>query len=423
MNRVQDDSLPGALEAELAPEFRLLRLLGEGAVARVYSARETGLERLVAVKVLRSELMDDDRVAQRFSREARSAARIIHPNVVTVHRVGSLSDGVPYIVMEYVPGRTLADLLAGGALPETARSLAILAQVDRALAAAHRHGVVHRDVRPGNILLEARSERTVLTDFGIAGIMETGGEVVTHLTRAGEALGDPRYASPEQLLAEPVTEAADVYSLGVLGYELLAGQPPFSGATDPERVAAKLRDPPPRLVPTHPHAVPPGASALLERCLARRPEQRPLAGELARSLEPAAAEAPAPGPGQPLRPVGHGAAIPLLSGFLSELRRRRVYRTAAAYLAGMIVLLEGSSLVLPALSAPDWLYRALVLLVVGAFPGVLALSWAFDVTPSGISRTEAVEADAAGSRGRAVLGAMGMAASIAIAGLLLWWLL
>src|SRR5688500_12718957 len=154
--------------------------------------------------VRRPELGMDGAPRRRFEREARSAASLTHPNVVSVHRLGRLADGTPYLVMTYVNGRTLADRLkAEGLMPEPeARSL--LTQMASALAAAHKKGIVHRDVRPANVLVEEETGRFLLSDFGIAGLLEGEGSE-QRLTRTGQIIGEPRYASPEQLRGEKVT--------------------------------------------------------------------------------------------------------------------------------------------------------------------------------------------------------------------------
>ncbi|MGH7556064.1 MAG: protein kinase domain-containing protein, partial [Longimicrobiales bacterium] len=206
-------TLVARLEADLSPEFEVVREIAQGKIAHVYLARERALQRLVAVKVLRPELSVEQVHRVRFEREARSVAKLVHPNVVTVHRVGQLSDGSPYLVMEYVTGRNLADTLAAeGPLPEGDAS-SVLAQVAAALAAAHARGILHRDVRPANIVWTRESGRAVLMDFGIAAVAEEQSDTVTRLTESGEILADPAYMSPECLLGQSVTTATDVFSL------------------------------------------------------------------------------------------------------------------------------------------------------------------------------------------------------------------
>ena len=202
------------LQAELDSEFDILRLLGEGSVAQVYLARERALQRLVAIKLMKSELAEDETARKRFERESRSAAKIHHHNVATVHRVGSLEDETPFIIMEYIEGRNLADLLQAEGVMTIEQACHTLSQVALALAAAHENGIVHRDVRPDNVVGEEDSDRVVLTDFGIAGILETGNETITRLTQQGLLLGDPRYMSPEQLLGESITDESDVLQPG-----------------------------------------------------------------------------------------------------------------------------------------------------------------------------------------------------------------
>ena len=163
------------LQAELAPEFQIVRQVGEGARARVYVARAVSLRRLVAIKVLNSEVAQDETARKRFERESRSAAKIHHHNVATVHRVGLLKDQTPFIITEYIEGRNLADARQAEGAMTVEQARHVPSQLASALAAAHENGIVHRDVKPENGVQEKDSDRVVLTDFGIAGILETGG--------------------------------------------------------------------------------------------------------------------------------------------------------------------------------------------------------------------------------------------------------
>jgi serine/threonine protein kinase len=258
----------------------LERQLGHGGMASVYAARDTGLDRTVAVKVLADNLAGDEDLRRRFLREARLAARLSHPNVVNVFDAGE-DDGQPYIVMELVEGETLAE--RGRVPPDEARGLAL--QAARGLAHAHEAGLVHRDIKPGNLLLR-RDGTLKIADFGIARAAET-----TALTQAGTVLGTAAYLAPEQALGEEVTPAADVYSLGAVLYELLTGRPPFefdSLADLAEKQRAMAIAPVRELTPQ----VPRDLEDLVMRCLARNPSYRPTAEELVRELEPAAPEPP-----------------------------------------------------------------------------------------------------------------------------------
>jgi len=417
------------LSTVLAPDFRLLRPLREGAMAHVYLAGETALERLVAVKVLRPELATDATVRRRFAREARAAARIAHPGVVVVHRVGELPEGLPYLVMEYVEGRTLEDVLAADAPHDLALAREWLTQLAAALATAHEKRIIHRDVRPANILLEDATGRVVLTDFGIAGIKESGNAIITRLTRAGESLGDPRYASPEQLLGEPVTEATDVYSLGVVAYEVLSGAGPFAADVPREMVAAHLLQAPRDLREMRAD-VPAELVRLIERCLAKKPEHRPRAAEVAEALAAMGRE-PASAPhnlvsGSAAAEDGEPPFFPALASFLAELRRRRVYRAVATYLAAAFLVLQGADLVLPALSVSSWVYLLLVTAAVGGFPILLVLTWIFDVNRGGIQRTPAALSDPllpGDKLVRRALQILGIGFSVLAAALLGWWML
>jgi tRNA A-37 threonylcarbamoyl transferase component Bud32 len=407
-----ESTIPG-LQSALAPEFEILRPLGVGGMASVFLGREVALRRLVAIKVPRPELADDPTIRARFEREARAAARLRHPGIAGIHRIARLDDGTPYLIMEYVDGPTLADRLrADGPLPR-GEAIDLLGQVAEALAEAHDRGVIHRDVRPGNVLLTDHDSRAVLTDFGIAGILDTGAEVVTRITRPGELLGDPAYRSPEQLLGEPLTPAADTYGLGLLAYEVLTGQRPFSASTPDALALAHLRLPPRDLLDLAPDLDPELAS-VVERCLAKDPRHRPSARSMASLVADSQARADAV--------PGAITQIPAIAGFLGELRRRRVYNVAIGYAAGAFVLLQVAELLVQGLPAPDWVYPLVVAVTLSGFPVAMVLAWMYDLTAAGVRRAESASTDAPGPL-RWVLPALGLLFSLLFAGLIGWWVL
>lgn len=391
-------------------------------MAVVYLARESALQRLVAIKVLRPELAVDEVARARFEREARAAAGLSHPNVVKVHRVLSLPTA-PCIVMEYVEGQNAADALAAGTVTSE-MALAVLRGVASALAAAHARGIVHRDVRPANVVWDVTRARAVLTDFGIAGVLEGGGEAVTRLTRAGQALGDPEYASPEQLTGEPLSGATDVYSLGILGYQLLAGRGPYDAAGKVALASAHLRGSPVPLGTLAP-GLEPRLASLLTACLAKRPEQRPLIGDIEHQLGGAGAPSvgSATARGRGTQSIDAAVEqIPALRGFLDELRRRHVFNVAALYAVLSFGVLQAGELILPALPVPEWSYTALVATVLAFFPVALVLGWVFDLSPQGLTRSESTPRSL--SRGRLrLLQTLGLGFSLLIAAAIGWWIL
>ncbi|HSS79696.1 MAG TPA: serine/threonine-protein kinase [Gaiellaceae bacterium] len=244
--------------------YRLERPLGHGGMASVFLAQDEELHRPVAIKLLAENLAGDAAFQKRFLREARIAARLSHPNVVSVYDAGEAEDGRPYIVMEYVPGTTFAEL---GQIPaDKAVELAI--QACRGLAHAHAAGLVHRDVKPQNLLL--RQDGTVkVADFGIARAAEA-----TALTQVGTVLGTAAYLSPEQALGENVTTATDVYALGAVLYELLAGRPPYEFDSLADLAAKQAAG---QIVPVGDLApeVPSNVEDAVMRSLARNPAYRP----------------------------------------------------------------------------------------------------------------------------------------------------
>ena len=255
-------------ERVLGGRYRLGRLLGRGGMAEVYEGVDERLGRPVAVKLLRSGLRRRPELRDRFESEARSAARLSHPNVVAVYDTGE-DDGTPFLVMERLPGTTLADHMAEGPV-DPAWLTRVAGDVLGALGAAHAAGVLHRDVKPGNILI-GEDGCAKVADFGIAKTAEeaTGGDT----TATGMLLGTPAYLAPERIDGQPATPASDLYSLGVVLYEALAARKPFDGDT-PIAVANNVRH-----AETPPLAslradLDPGLVAVVERAMVREPSAR-----------------------------------------------------------------------------------------------------------------------------------------------------
>jgi predicted Ser/Thr protein kinase len=218
--------------ARLFPQLDILELLGVGGMGAVYKARQKGLDRLVAVKILPPEVGRDPAFAQRFTREARAMARLSHPNIVAVHDFGQ-TDGLFYFIMEYIDGANLRQAIQAGHIePEAA--LAIVPQICDALQYAHDEGIVHRDVKPENVLLDTKG-RVKITDFGLAKLLKLEPTDLS-LTRTQQVMGTPRYMAPEQMTAShDVDHRADIYSLGVVFYELLTGEVPMGRFQPPSK--------------------------------------------------------------------------------------------------------------------------------------------------------------------------------------------
>ena len=263
------DRIPAALAAELARQYDVLRLLGRGGMGVVWLARERSLDRLVAIKVLAGADIGVGSVRERFRREARIAAKLVHPNIVPLHAFGETPDAL-YFAMGYVEGESLATRLEReGRLPRPAAQR-VLEEIADALAFAHREGVVHRDVKPENILLDAKTGRAMLADFGIARIEDA----TTSVTMTGVAVGTPSYMSPEQAVgAREIDGRSDLYSLGVVGYRMLLGRLPFVAASGQALMAQHATAKPDDLT----LAVPPadrGVASVIMRAMEKDPAGR-----------------------------------------------------------------------------------------------------------------------------------------------------
>ncbi len=293
------DDVVDELREALAPELLLLEPIGSGGMGDVYLARDPVLKRNVAVKLLAPRLGLSPSARLRFAREAEAAAAVAHPNVVPIHRVGHLPRSeLGYIVMAYVEGPSLRDLVPEGTVASESDVRRVVGEVAAALAAAHARGVVHRDIKPANVLYDPPGGRFVVVDFGIAAVAnrDTDG-AGARLTMEGVPVGTPSYMSPEQAAGDPVDEKSDIYSLGCVAYELLAGRPPITGATAAAVVRGHLATSPPPLASLR-SDLSPDFAALVMRCLEKDPARRPDAEELTRALgvvQRATVEWPPPG--------------------------------------------------------------------------------------------------------------------------------
>jgi class 3 adenylate cyclase len=315
--------------------FVIEGVAGRGGMATVYRARDPQLERLVALKVIAPLLANDLSFRARFVRESRIAASIDHPGVIPVYGAGE-DDGRLYIAMRYVDGGDLAALMRErGALP-LADAVAIVAKVAGGLDAAHARGLVHRDVKPANALLEGgASDRVYLSDFGLSSENQAAGG----LTKAGQWVGTVAYSAPEQVRGEAVDARADIYALGGLLYTLLTGSVPFPATSEAEVIAAHLHEPPPRasrLVAT----IPRGLDAVVARAMHKEPAHRyPSAGDLARAATAAAR-------GDRL-PLDHGSVAMGAAAPRADTPRDRVSKAAShARRPSMAVLLGAGGIVL-----------------------------------------------------------------------------
>ena len=305
-----------ALQAVLDPQYRLERELGRGGMGVVFLATDTTLDRRVAIKAVHPELAAHQSIGRRFLAEARTIARLRHPNIVAVHTAGN-ADGLLYYVMDEVEGESLRQRLVREQRLDPATVARIVGDVAAALEAAGRAGVVHRDVKPENVLLDQATGRAMLADFGIARAMAA--ESGTSSTGQGVAVGTPAYMSPEQAAGEDIDGRSDLYALGVVAYEMLAGVPPFRG---PNRVVVSkhIAERPVPIERVRPDTPRPLAAAIM-RALEKQPAERWQTGEAFRQA--LATEQPAPPNSRRRRLVVAGAvaALALAAGALGLARR------------------------------------------------------------------------------------------------------
>jgi tetratricopeptide (TPR) repeat protein len=345
------------LQSSLGTAYTLERELGGGGMSRTYVASETALGRKVVVKMLSPELAAGVSV-ERFKREIQLAATLQHPHVVPVLATGD-AHGLPWFTMPYVEGESLRARLGKGPL-RVAEATAILKDVARALEFAHAHGVVHRDIKPDNVLL-AGSSATV-TDFGIAKALSAArngsGEVSGPggaLTMTGTSIGTPMYMAPEQAAGDPnVDQRSDIYSFGILAYEVLAGRPPFDGSSPVKLLQAHFNERPRDLREVRPDA-PPALAELVARCLEKKPEDRPQsAGDVVRVLETVTSS-------------GAAEAAPVLLQPQMRLGRALVVWAIAGIVVAITAWAASNTIGLP-----DWVFPGSVGVMIAGLPAILA---------------------------------------------------
>ncbi|MEP7052831.1 MAG: serine/threonine-protein kinase [Pseudomonadota bacterium] len=349
----------------LADRYRIDALVGEGGMGKVYSAEHVLMRKRLAVKVLRRELMSVSEVVARFEREAMAAGNIEHPNVAAATDFGKLPDGSVFLVLEFVSGRSLRDEIARGSFAVD-RALHITRQIASALAAAHAQGIVHRDLKPENVMLVDKGgdpDFVKVLDFGIAKVPlgDDGAPKANPITKAGMVFGTPEYMAPEQALGQNVDGRADLYALGVILYEMLAGVRPFSSQSAVGILGQQLSSSVPSFAERAPgSAVPPAAELIALKLLARESAERyQTAAELARSIDEQLA--PIPGHGVYRYTLSDGSRSSLAD---AEANRPELRSSAeSARIAALRANAPSASALLPALT--DSLKRRFIAFVRG----------------------------------------------------------
>ncbi|MFN2571148.1 MAG: serine/threonine-protein kinase [Gemmatimonadales bacterium] len=333
----------------LGPKYEVKKLIGSGGFAEVYEVWDKDLERRLAVKVLRPDVAWTSGMIERFQRETRAAARLEHPNILPIFFVGE-GEGLAYYAMPFVDGLSLGELLKrSGALPPE-RALAIIIPILDALDHAHKAGLLHRDIKPDNIMLDTARGRPLLVDFGIA--RRLGADAGAGLTQTGLVIGTPHYMSPEQALGDPnLGPASDLYSLGAVLFQMVTGAPPFDGESSQQIVGKHIADPPPAASDVNP-AVPRELSDVILRCLEKQPADRfHSAGEVIAALE----SDKQPSTMRSRATAAQAATELLVSGSRTAPRRVRPRRRGWIGAAAGLLLLVGAIVAVALLLRPPTL--------------------------------------------------------------------
>ena len=339
VNVVQDP----LLGTTLAGNYEIQEVIGHGGMGVVYKARHALMDRIVAIKMLQAQLISDSMSVKRFQQESKSASRINHPNVITVYDFGISPNGQPFIVMDYLEGESLADIIKNDGQVGVERSIKILAQACDALGHAHKQGVLHRDVKPTNFVLinyDEEKDFVKVVDFGVAKLMNATPDG-QRLTQAGEVCGSPVYMSPEQCTGAELDQRSDIYSMGIVVYETLTGKLPILGKTMVDTMSKHISEMPPSFTQARPDLyIPERLEKVVFKALAKDPADRHQSmDELRIDLENAI---PRPGKSQVLRtePGEQRSPAELLTTILQGVSMKVWAAVLSVVVVGTLGLLE-----------------------------------------------------------------------------------
>jgi serine/threonine-protein kinase len=336
--KLQQDSLIGTV---LDNSYEVISIIGHGGMGVVYKARHTLMDRVVAIKMLKSTLISDSMSVKRFQQEVKASARIDHPHAITVYNFGISPEGLPYIVMDFLQGDSLAEVIKAEGHVEVDRGVKIITQACEALAHAHKQGVVHRDLKPSNIVLtnyDDDPDFVKVVDFGVAKLMGGTAEGAQRLTQTGEVCGSPVYMSPEQCMGQELDLRSDIYSMGILIYETLTGKLPLIGRTMVDTMSKHVSEMPPSFSKVRPDLyIPERVEQVVMKAMAKDPADRHQnMDELREDLENAI---PKPGRSSSLRHTQMTASRDSISSpSLLEAKKLPLPALMAASVAGVIVV-------------------------------------------------------------------------------------